>query len=740
MAMRTLYELRKLINYLLLEEVIDVDTRIVVEVARDLNDSNKRWAIETYQKRREEENQEFENAIVEMLKDSEISGKLKANPKSDEDIKKIRLWYEQIEYQNHYDKKPKSNSGTNKHPLLFDWKNIRSESIAKIIKEKDLVKKYRLWKEQNCKCLYTGKIINLTDLFCENTIDLEHTLPRSKSFDNSLSNMTVCYADFNRNIKKNRIPFELDMYDEILKRIGHWKKRLDKLYTNIEYWNKKSRVEQDKEKKNNAIRQRHLWKFEYDYWKDKIERFEMKEIKEGFKRSQLDDTQLISKYAFHYLKSVFNKVTVERGTTTAQFRKIYEIDIDGNKNRENHSHHAKDAAVLTLIPLPSRRDEILVKSYKYFEKRKHQYHESPYPSFNSNYVRGITEKILINNIARDKTLITAKKYERKRGKLVYLRDGNGKILKDKKEEKKKKNITGDTIRGQLHKDTYYGAIMEKGEIIFVINTLLADFKKEKDIDGIVDKTVRETISKVVRKRIAEGDTFNEAIVKDIWMVDKNGIQKKNDKNGDKISPIRHVRCKAKAGRGYLRNTLQIKEHSFKSQIEYKQWYYVQNDTNYLYLLYENKTENKLVRTYKIINLFDLITHEIKRVADLYSHPYFSIIESKSKKLFELKAILKVGGKVIMWKESPEEIRDLSKEDLLKRVYRIYKFNSISTTGLLYLQFHSEAREDKELGNDDVIFEPNKYQPRLMLNSNKFNCLIENIDFLLTPDGEIFIND
>src|SRR5690606_18922855 len=90
MAMRTLHELRKLMNYMIETNQIDNETRIVVEVARELNDANKRWAIEQWQKQREAENQEFEKAIKELLKSNDTSI-------SDDDIDKVRLLNEQYE-------------------------------------------------------------------------------------------------------------------------------------------------------------------------------------------------------------------------------------------------------------------------------------------------------------------------------------------------------------------------------------------------------------------------------------------------------------------------------------------------------------------------------------------------------------------------------------------------------------------------------------------------------------------
>lgn len=85
--------------------------------------------------------------------------------------------------------------------------------------------KYRLWLEQGMQCIYTGKIISVSELFDENKTDFEHTIPRSKSFDSSLANLTVCDAYYNRHIKKNCIPTELPNYEEIEHRLQPWKRK-----------------------------------------------------------------------------------------------------------------------------------------------------------------------------------------------------------------------------------------------------------------------------------------------------------------------------------------------------------------------------------------------------------------------------------------------------------------------------------------------------------------------------------
>ncbi len=341
-----------------------------------MNDSNKRWAIEKYQRDREAENIEFSNAISELIKDPVFS--VNADPDSDSDNDKFRLWFEQTEK---YDE------------IFKDIQNINKEKELNV-SQKD-IQKYRLWKEQNCVCMHTGLIINLTDLFDANRVDFEHTIPRSKSFDNSLANLTVCFANYNRDIKKNQMPTELPNYNKECKgysaiepRLEAWQKRVDELFKQIDFWKFKSKTALDKESKDDAIRQKHLRKMQYDYWNNKLERFKQTEITQGFINSQLTDTQIITKYAFHYLKTVFTKVDVIKGSNTAQFRKIFEIHPKGEvKDRGNHSHHAIDAAVLTLIPSAKKREEILKKSYDFEEHNAgKQYHVKPFREFHNSSI------------------------------------------------------------------------------------------------------------------------------------------------------------------------------------------------------------------------------------------------------------------------------------------------------------------------------------------------------------------
>lgn len=741
MAMRTLYEMRKLINYLIVTGEIDEETRIVVEIARELNDANMRWAIETYQRRRQEENKEFANAIIELLREYPST---KANVESNDNIDKFRLWFEQIEDEIIVD--GKTDYAKN------DWNNHKSKVYKEVAAAKEIIDKYRLWKQQDCRCMYTGKIIKLTDLFSENQSDFEHTIPRSISFDNSLANLTVCDFTYNRQIKKNRIPYNLENYEEdrtingqqytaIKPRLEKWELKVEELKDNIEFWRKKSKHAATKEQKDKAIRQRHLWFFELKYWQNKLSRFTMKEVKSGFKNSQLIDTQIISKYAYHFLKTAFNRVEVQKGSITSDFRKIYSVQPKvEKKDRSKHSHHAKDAAVLTLIPTAARRDEILQKAYAYEEATYHQYTEPPYPSFKSYFIDKIEDEILINNIANDQALSLGKKRVRIRGKKIFYQDNNGTL--------KEKWSKGDSIRGQLHLETFYGKIkpakldehgkpMKDEEDNWIYNNkndgysfvARKEVTKDLKVDCIVDPYVKKLFVSQMNGRSLD-KTLKED--ENIWMLNKHG---------EKVNKIRHVRCYADD----VTEPLAVKKQSNPSGKEYKNYYWAKNGENYAYALYMGVIKNKIERGFRLLNLFD--TAKIKQFSNGNGLEVEQEISyNKRGDKMQLYSILKSGQKVLFFKSDSEELKDLSVKELSNRLYKIIKFEK---DGRIVFGHHLDARSDNQLKALEDIYSKSIFNgfsainyevpwPKLKLAPSNFNFLVEDKDFIVQTSGEILI--
>lgn len=759
MAMRVLHTLRKQMNAMLIaidangNALIDENTRIVVETARELNDANMRWAIEAYQREREKENKEYENLIKEFFPNREIK---------DDDIDEVRLVCDQHdipEYGEIVEKQAKTK---------------KQNEIKKDIYYKKDVTKYRLWLEQGCRCIYTGKIINITNLFDDNAFDFEHTIPRSISFDDSLANLTICDAHFNRTVKKNQMPTQLANYEEIKLRLQPWFEKVEQLKDNVEYWKAQSKRAQDKDRKDQCIRQRHLWQMELDYWQNKVERFTMTEVTSGFRNNQLNDTRIITKYAYHYLKTVFNKVEVQKGSVTANFRKIFGVQsVDEKKSRDKHSHHAIDATMLTLVPTAAKRDRILELYYEIREKEKMHEDVTLQKSLLAKELRDcglgknisevapfIENNIFINHVSKDQTLAPSHKRKRIRGKVVPKRDENGNILYELNEDgtfkrdklghkilQAKEWITGDCIRGQLHGETFYGAITqaqkdengkilrdENGKIIvgedkyYVVRRELkyknnpqdAGFKDWNELENaIVDKN----LFAIIRSQFSDETTLKDAYSSGIYMYKKNKNGKIDFSEECKVNKIRHIRCHTS-----IKNPLQIKKQTYLSNKDYKQYYYAEMGDLYTMCKYES--EDKTIKEYRIWSLFDVSNNRKSGLDDIPT----TMTSKKKNVILQLTQQINPGDMLLLYKETPLEILEMDKDSQSQRLYVVRGFENPS---LIKLVKHINAQEDKYLGKGESIKDYSNMPEKIRCGINTLKYLIKDKDFYLTPKGIIF---
>lgn len=705
MALKTLHKLKKLINYLLEINKIDEDTRIVIEIARELNDANKRKAIERWQRDRETQNTKFKNQIEEINKECNTE----FNPN-----------------------------------------------------DKSLIDKIRLWEEQNRLCIYTGKTINLCDILNGSKYDYEHSIPASMSFDNELKNLTIADKTYNQQIKGKKLPSEcpnyiheyihngntykpiLDTVQSIFGRLAEEEIRTKNGKRNILKFEKivalekiyqewKDKDSDDKETKNNIIIKRHYLKMELDYWRYKLQTFTTTEYKAGWRNSQLRDTQTITKYALPYLKTIFKKVDVQKGSMTADFRIIYKIQPRlEKKDRMKHSHHAIDAAVLTLIPTHAIRDKILL-NYNVEKEQNLAYHEAPrqWNNFIANHILSIEETVLINYLPDHRTLTTTEKKIRKRGKIQFVKEKleNGKWRYKLDENGKEIPLVakGDSIRGQLHKLSNFGAIKNGDAIILVERYPISSFTGIADCRHIVDLKIKQLVETELKNRMDSGLSFEKAKLEPIPFHKGTAVIKK-------------VRCKVAAGRGYLttEKAIKIGTHDFQSRHEYKQSMYVQNEENTFCLYYESSVDGTTHRAFKIVGLFELSQLKLKNENELKLENYYNMVSyRKGKNVIEIPLvhILKTGTKCLFYKESIEELKDLDRISLLKRVFRIYKFNEMGTPNL-FLQNHLEARKNELLDDGDTSFDSTLNSYRLKIKADKFTCAIEGKDFKMEIDGDI----
>ena len=344
MAMRSIFRLRKLVNRLLEEGKIDLDTEIHIEFARELNDANKRRAIAKFAKDNQEKNDEARKKIIDIMGE---------------------------EY------------------------NVKDDDILKCI----------LWEEQGHICLYTGRQIAISDFVgTSQKFDIEHTIPRSVDGDSTRMNLTLCDSRFNREIKKTKLPAELPNHDEIMARINDWREKYESLDGQIRKLRGKSKGATTKKQKDDIISKRHLLELQRDYWRGKYLRFTMEIVPEGYSRRQGTDIGVISKYARLYLKSLFKHVYTVNGIATSDFRKIWGIQkVYSKKERVNHVHHCIDAIVIACIGL----DEYNKLGAYYHDEENHKwygmskaYFKKPWPTFVED-LKNVQDEILVYHYTPD---------------------------------------------------------------------------------------------------------------------------------------------------------------------------------------------------------------------------------------------------------------------------------------------------------------------------------------------------
>ena len=763
--MRTLHILKNHLNDLLLKGEIDEETEIIIELARELNDINKAWAIEQYQKQQETER----TIIIDILQEF-LNKKINVNPDSDLDQDRLKLAIEQIELENK-DYQFAEPTYKRKENQWEEYHKINRKKLEKYIE------KIKLWKEQNFKCIYTGKSISFSKLFEDGQIDIEHTIPFSISFDNSLKNKTVCDANYNRNIKKNKIPFELKSdYENILNNIQHWVSNVKFIEDRIEFWKTESKkANGDKERKDKAIREKHLWQLEYDYWKGKVERFTLKEVTTKWINAQMSDTQIITKYAYHFLKTVFYNVRAEKGTMTAEFRKILNIQqkIEREKNRTHHSHHALDAAVLTLIPPSPKKQEILSAAGEYWKTFQKQYHGfKPYPTYNENHVTTIKDNILIDFKSKNNLFSSFQKNEQKKGKKVAKtivnnqtgkletiykkdingnikyrkhKDGNfilkhdikGNIIKDehggKIPEPEYKKVKGDGFRGGIFQDTFYGRIGDDNKI--VLRKSIKDVLK--DTKNIVDEHVKSNINnelvRIKNEEQAVKDGLLENVDTNIYQTDKKGSRVK-DTNGNFII-FRHVRC-------FIPNikAVAIKENLFPS---IKNTHVLaQHEDVSLAAIYEFiKVDKKkgIIINRDLVALNPINILEIRKTVEIISNEGFfeNQLIDKSKNTYKLKHVIRKKNKVIFYNKDKFELKDLSYNQLKNRLFLISGIEQNKAGKKIITQnpFYSMEmikilpRQVAELRLNETIGE-------YKLSQANWKFIVEGYDFEINSVGKI----
>ena len=206
----------------------------------------------------------------------------------------------------------------------------------------DIVK-FKLYREQDGVCLYSGRNLDLSRLFEPGYVDVDHIIPYSRCFDDSYQNKVLVLASENRQ-KGNRLPYEYFGQDET--RWHEYEVRVENLIRNY--------------RKRQKLLKKRL----------------TEEESAGFIDRNLKDTQYITRSIYNLLRdnlafaeSDYRKKPVQtvNGAVTSMLRGRWGVQ----KIREDGDlHHCMDAAVIAAAS-PG-----LVQRLTEYSKRREAFEEA----------------------------------------------------------------------------------------------------------------------------------------------------------------------------------------------------------------------------------------------------------------------------------------------------------------------------------------------------------------------------
>jgi CRISPR-associated endonuclease Csn1 len=288
--------------------------------------------------------------------------------------------------------------------------NARIDATDKLGHEpnaKELLK-FRLWEEQKHHCIYSGEYIN-PDKLCDSfATEVDHILPYSRSMDDSLNNKVLCLTKENQD-KGSQTPFEYMGSDESGSR---W----------LQFVGRVNDLDKRKQAKKNR-----LLKTNFD-----------ENSENSFKDRNKKDTSYISKFVKNYMEAHIKfkeskdkrHVFTMNGMLTTQLRFKWGV---GDKNRDNHLHHAEDAMILAfstqsmvqkLSTVSAKREGFIYRTKE--EKAKNLRFETPLEDFGQKVKESLSE-IFVSHMPRRKVGGAAHKATVYSDKTLSMKKENGKV-------------------------------------------------------------------------------------------------------------------------------------------------------------------------------------------------------------------------------------------------------------------------------------------------------------------------
>ena len=193
------------------------------------------------------------------------------------------------------------------------------------------IKRYKLWLEQHYVSPYTGQTIPLARLFTTD-YEIEHVIPQSRYFDDSMSNKVICEAEVNK-LKDNALGYEFirQHHGEKVTLNG------GRTVTILETDNYCDLVERTYGKKNRG----------------KMRKLLLEDIPAEFIERQMNDSRYISKL----VKSLLSNIVREEGEQEATSKNVV-VCTGGVTDRLKHDWGVNDVWNRVILPRFQRMNEI----------------------------------------------------------------------------------------------------------------------------------------------------------------------------------------------------------------------------------------------------------------------------------------------------------------------------------------------------------------------------------------------
>lgn len=476
---------------------------IHVELGRDMKRSAKKREQKSKEiAQNEDTNLRLKALLMELQNDTEMEN---VRPYSPSQLEILKIYEEGV-----------LTSETELPPDIVKISQMNQPTQAELVR-------YKLWLEQKYCSPYTGEIIPLSKLFTP-AYEIEHVIPQSRYFDNSLSNKVICESEINK-LKGSALGYEFirNRGGEIVP--ANFGKEL-RIFTTGEY---EQFVKKNYSRNNN-----------------KLKKLLLEDIPDSFIQRQLNDTRYISRVVRTLLSNmvreeeeqeaiskhviscsggitdqlkkdwglgdVWNKVITPRFIRLNQMTESekFGVWINGrfqikmplelqrgfNKKRIDHRHHAMDALVIacaTRNHINYLNNESALEGAKISRQDlKHLLCQRSKPDANGNYTWSFKKPwetfTQDAHEALERIVVSLKKNVR-----IINKTTNYYQAYEQGKKVVKKQIKGDSwaIRKSLHKASVFGKVSLRRQKEVRLNIALENWNM------LVDKELKQKIKELI---------------------------------------------------------------------------------------------------------------------------------------------------------------------------------------------------------------------------------------------------